>query len=94
LAPSTILPLPTTSMNLHAASTPLATSIAKGKEGIFVDAGLALGRSYRVGWGPKGELISLDKRVKDSPTLGKISTGTDKIQINRLRYVKDPVSVP
>nr|XP_019002371.1 nuclear pore complex protein Nup98-Nup96 [Kwoniella mangroviensis CBS 8507]OCF65832.1 nuclear pore complex protein Nup98-Nup96 [Kwoniella mangroviensis CBS 8507] len=32
-------------------------SIAKSDEGIKVDAGLALGRSFRCSWGPNGELV-------------------------------------
>ncbi|GAA6017767.1 hypothetical protein JCM10207_000492 [Rhodosporidiobolus poonsookiae] len=38
---------------------PLASSVTSGKESSLVDAGLALGRSYRVGWGPGGEMVSL-----------------------------------
>lgn len=30
-----------------------------GNESAFVDAGLALGRSFRVGWGPSGKLVHL-----------------------------------
>ncbi|ODN73518.1 hypothetical protein L202_08018 [Cryptococcus amylolentus CBS 6039] len=36
-------------------------SIEKGKEGVKVDAGLALGRSWRCSWGPNGELVHLGK---------------------------------
>ena len=32
-------------------------SIADGRENIYKDAGLALGRSFRVGWGPRGQLV-------------------------------------
>lgn len=39
------------------ARTDLAQSVVKGSDGIFVDAGLALGRSFRVGWGPDGTII-------------------------------------
>ncbi|TEB34188.1 hypothetical protein FA13DRAFT_1729669 [Coprinellus micaceus] len=34
----------------------VASSISKDKEGAYVDAGLAFGRSFRVGWGPGGKL--------------------------------------
>ena len=34
-------------------------SIAQGKESIYRDAGLAFGRSFRVGWGPGGVLVHL-----------------------------------
>lgn len=33
------------------------SSIANGYEGAFFDAGLAFGRSFRVGWGPGGTLV-------------------------------------
>lgn len=32
-------------------------SSVKGTEGAMVDAGLSLGRSFRVGWGPGGTLV-------------------------------------
>ncbi|KAJ8472744.1 hypothetical protein ONZ45_g16544 [Pleurotus djamor] len=35
--------------------------VASGAEGAFLDAGLALGRSWRVGWGPGGALVHLGK---------------------------------
>ncbi|KAF9446476.1 hypothetical protein P691DRAFT_733167 [Macrolepiota fuliginosa MF-IS2] len=35
------------------------SSIVNGNEGSFIDAGLALGRSFRVGWGPGGILVHL-----------------------------------
>ncbi|KIM46777.1 hypothetical protein M413DRAFT_440353 [Hebeloma cylindrosporum] len=37
----------------------ITSSIANGHEGAYVDAGLALGRSFRVGWGPSGQLVHL-----------------------------------
>ncbi|SCV74597.1 BQ2448_7626 [Microbotryum intermedium] len=40
---------------------PLDQSISKGKEGNLVDLGLALGRSFRVGWSPTGQLIHLGR---------------------------------
>ncbi|GAA5906896.1 hypothetical protein JCM5296_005560 [Sporobolomyces johnsonii] len=38
---------------------PLSSSVTAGKESNLIDAGLALGRSFRVGWGPRGEMVSL-----------------------------------
>lgn len=38
---------------------PLAASATNAREGSLVDSGLALGRSFRVGWGPRGEIVSL-----------------------------------
>ncbi|KAF8155941.1 nuclear protein 96-domain-containing protein [Crassisporium funariophilum] len=35
------------------------SSIANGHEGAYFDAGLSMGRSFRVGWGPGGQLVHL-----------------------------------
>ncbi|RXW16183.1 hypothetical protein EST38_g9671 [Candolleomyces aberdarensis] len=35
----------------------ITSSVANGKEESYVDAGLAFGRSFRVGWGPGGKLV-------------------------------------
>ncbi|SGY85171.1 BQ5605_C009g05743 [Microbotryum silenes-dioicae] len=40
---------------------PLDRSITKGKEGNLVDLGLALGRSFRVGWSPTGQIFHLGR---------------------------------
>ena len=37
----------------------VTSSVAEGSEGAFFDAGLSLGRSFRVGWGPGGHLVHL-----------------------------------
>ncbi|KDR80187.1 hypothetical protein GALMADRAFT_61996 [Galerina marginata CBS 339.88] len=37
----------------------ITSSIANGNEGAYIDAGLAMGRSFRVGWGPAGQLVHL-----------------------------------
>ncbi|KAF8633142.1 hypothetical protein AX17_004643 [Amanita inopinata Kibby_2008] len=36
-----------------------SSSVVAGYEGSFIDAGLALGRSFRAGWGPGGTLVHL-----------------------------------
>lgn len=43
------------------AQVALNNSVAKGKEGVKVDAGLSLGRSFRCSWGPNGELVHFGK---------------------------------
>lgn len=43
------------------AKVPLAESFVNGNEGVRVDAGLALGRSFRCSWGPNGELVHFGK---------------------------------
>lgn len=40
---------------------PAVQSITAGLESAHVDAGLALGRSFRVGWGLGGKLVHLGK---------------------------------
>ncbi|KAF9460038.1 nuclear protein 96-domain-containing protein [Collybia nuda] len=44
-------------------------SAVHGNEGVVVDAGLALGRSFRVGWGPGGTLVHLGKLCGPSSTI-------------------------
>ncbi|WRT66918.1 uncharacterized protein IL334_003883 [Kwoniella shivajii] len=44
-------------------------SVIKGDEGIRVDAGLALGRSFRCSWGPKGELVHFGKITAPGATI-------------------------
>ncbi|WVW83374.1 hypothetical protein I302_105393 [Kwoniella bestiolae CBS 10118] len=44
-------------------------SIAKGDEGIKVDAGLALGRSFRCSWGPNGQLVHFGKICAPNATI-------------------------
>ena len=43
--------------------------MVNGSEGIRVDAGLALGRSFRASWGPEGRLVHLGKICSPSETL-------------------------
>ncbi|KAG5716102.1 Nuclear pore complex protein Nup98-Nup96 [Termitomyces sp. T112] len=43
-------------------------SAVQGSEGAFLDAGLAFGRSFRVGWGPDGTLVHLGALCKPSST--------------------------
>ncbi|GAA5992408.1 hypothetical protein JCM5350_000968 [Sporobolomyces pararoseus] len=49
----------------------------------LVDAGLALGRSYRVGWGTKGEIVSLKGVYNQS------ETKSDVVKIEKLKLVSD-----
>ncbi|KAJ3053912.1 hypothetical protein HK097_003102 [Rhizophlyctis rosea] len=51
---------------------PGSESVTFGKETSFVDAGLAMGRSFRVGWGPGGNFV-LVGRSAGSNLPGKIS---------------------
>ena len=44
-------------------------SAVNGSEGAVVDAGLAFGRSFRVGWGPGGTLVHLGALCSPLSTL-------------------------
>lgn len=44
-------------------------SAVNGNEASLVDAGLAFGRSFRVGWGPGGTLVHLGTLCSPSSTL-------------------------
>lgn len=37
----------------------IKSSIVNGTEGAYIDAGLSMGRSFRVGWAPGGQLVHL-----------------------------------
>lgn len=45
-----------------------SASIVNGVEDALVDAGLAFGRSFRVGWGPSGTLVHLGQLCSPSST--------------------------
>ncbi len=45
-----------------------SASIVNGVEEALVDAGLAFGRSFRVGWGPSGTLVHLGQLCSPSST--------------------------
>ncbi|GAA5871534.1 hypothetical protein JCM3774_006288 [Rhodotorula dairenensis] len=62
---------------------PLADSCANGHEGSLADASLALGRSYRVGFGPQGQVVSLRGGAHNKP--GPVQAG--KLHVDRLQLV-------
>lgn len=47
----------------------LEKSAVGGNEGVRVDAGLALGRSFRCSWGPNGELVHFGRICKPAADL-------------------------
>ncbi|KAI0318527.1 nuclear protein 96-domain-containing protein [Amylostereum chailletii] len=57
-----------------------ASSLVKGAEDALVDAGLALGRSFRVGWGPSASLVHLGQLCGP--------TGNSKISANSSLILK------
>jgi len=46
-----------------------ATGTGIGDENVVFDAGLALGRSFRVSWGPGGQLVGPGRLVKPSESV-------------------------
>ncbi|BGP43602.1 hypothetical protein JCM10450v2_007777 [Rhodotorula kratochvilovae] len=73
------------------ARTPLAQSVTNGREGNLVDAGLAHGRGFRVGWGKGGEVISL-KGVY--PEARKEETGSASLRVEKLRLLANDDAEP
>ncbi|GAA5824402.1 hypothetical protein JCM3770_004589 [Rhodotorula araucariae] len=73
------------------ARTPLAQSVTNGREANLVDAGLALGRSFRVGWGKGGEVISL-KGVY--PEARKQDGGSASLRVEKLHLLANDDTEP
>ncbi|KAG6844478.1 hypothetical protein H0H87_006614 [Tephrocybe sp. NHM501043] len=55
-------------------------SAVQGNEGSYFDAGLAFGRSFRVGWGPGGTLVHLGSLCSPTST---VKTSANSSTINR-----------
>jgi nuclear pore complex protein Nup98-Nup96 len=51
------------------ARIPTHQSITKGHDGALADAGLAMGRSFRVGWGSAGSLAHLRRICQPSSSM-------------------------
>ncbi|KII87791.1 hypothetical protein PLICRDRAFT_699296 [Plicaturopsis crispa FD-325 SS-3] len=66
-------------------------SVANGSEGFAVDAGLALGRSFRVGWGPGGTLVHLGQICGPSGN-SKTSANSSIISKTTLPVFASPTS--
>lgn len=63
----------------------LSKSVVAGREASLVDAGLALGRSFRVGWGNQGQVVHLGQ-LYNQPKPGK----SDALAVDTLRLVSRP----
>lgn len=71
--------------------TPLVSSVSKGGEGALADAGLALGRSFRAGWGPNGELVHLGRIA--GPKAAVQSPGTSQVMVQTVEvFAQEKVS--
>lgn len=60
---------------------PLAASVANNREGSLVDASLALGRSYRVGFGPQGQVVSLRGTYRSAAPLQAGLVHVEQLQL-------------
>ncbi|EDR08209.1 uncharacterized protein LACBIDRAFT_297625 [Laccaria bicolor S238N-H82] len=67
------------------------SSIANGKEGIYVDAGLAMGRSFRVGWGPGGTLLHLGSICGPLST-SAISANSSVVTLTKILSPPPPIA--
>lgn len=65
-----------------------SASIVNGAEDAVVDAGLAFGRSFRVGWGPSGNLVHLGQLC------GPLSTRKHTANTSVVMKTAVPLSVP
>ncbi|GAA5985719.1 hypothetical protein JCM10908_007085 [Rhodotorula pacifica] len=70
------------------ALVPLADSCVNGHESSLVDASLALGRSYRVGFGPQGQIVSLRGAYRKPEE----ALQAGKLHVERLQLVPSPSS--
>ena len=68
---------------------PLADSCANNHEGSLVDASLALGRSYRVAFGPRGEVVSLRGAYQNNNNKSESSSSVQagKLHVDRIQLV-------
>ncbi|KAF8609715.1 hypothetical protein BDV93DRAFT_465151 [Ceratobasidium sp. AG-I] len=77
-------------------------SVTRSYAGAYMDAGLALGRSFRVGWGPDGQLVHLGKicgvsskdELPANPTVVSVSrvpllSNPDEIECSRVNKLLD-----
>ncbi|GAA6013720.1 hypothetical protein JCM11491_005071 [Sporobolomyces phaffii] len=69
---------------------PLQDSITRDAENSLADAGLGLGRSYRVGWGSAGELVTLDvgKGKSDVINIDKVKLVSEQDKTSSLRLLE------
>ncbi|PWN50551.1 hypothetical protein IE53DRAFT_362282 [Violaceomyces palustris] len=78
--------------------TDLDQSVVKGSEGLNMDAGLALGRSFRVGWGPDGTIVhngtivsagALASLKSISSSVESPSQNLTTVKVEKLKIFKD-----
>ncbi|KAJ3514528.1 hypothetical protein NLJ89_g2324 [Agrocybe chaxingu] len=67
----------------------ITSSIASGNEGSYFDAGLALGRSFRVSWGPGGQLLHFGSICSPTSTYN-MSSNSSIITLTKLLPTLSP----
>lgn len=64
----------------------LPSSFTSGKEGNIVDAGLMLGRSFRIGCGPDGRLVHMGALYG-----AQKASGSDVLTLDFTRLLSEPL---
>ncbi|CAE6428515.1 unnamed protein product [Rhizoctonia solani] len=67
-------------------------SVTKSFSGAYMDAGLALGRSFRVSWGPNGELVHLGK-ICGVTTKDSLPSSSSIVSVSRVPLLSNPDDV-
>ncbi|CAE7229687.1 unnamed protein product [Rhizoctonia solani] len=67
-------------------------SVTKSFAGAYMDAGLALGRSFRVSWGPNGELVHLG-RICGATEKDSLSSSPSTINVSKVPFLSNPEDV-
>ncbi|QRV91192.1 nucleoporin [Ceratobasidium sp. AG-Ba] len=67
-------------------------SVTKSFAGAYMDAGLALGRSFRVGWGPDGQLVHLGK-ICGASAKDELPSSPTLINITQVPLLSNPTDV-
>ncbi|KAK7033646.1 hypothetical protein VNI00_012646 [Paramarasmius palmivorus] len=67
-----------------------SSSIANDAENGLIDAGLAFGRSFRVGWGPGGTLVHLGTLCSPWSTLSATTSNTSTVSLTKVPLLSTP----
>ncbi|KAG9092490.1 hypothetical protein FS749_015685 [Ceratobasidium sp. UAMH 11750] len=67
-------------------------SVTKSFAGAYMDAGLALGRSFRVGWGPDGQLVHLGK-ICGASAKDALPPSPTVVNMTQVPFLSNPVDI-
>ncbi|KEP54149.1 nucleoporin [Rhizoctonia solani 123E] len=67
-------------------------SVTKSFAGAYMDAGLALGRSFRVSWGPNGELVHLG-RICGAAEKDALPSSPSIVNVSKVSLLSNPEDV-